>query len=230
MSVTLAFDATRRNIRSIPKGAQAAGYTTGSSDIKWTADDWKTHPHAIRICQDHGSDTTADILDMETNAAVPKDCAVWAIKALANYRAGKRIGQRSPAIYASASRITEVVNALNAGHIHSGIGLWVAHWGLTQAQAVMNVANAAGPFPIIGMQFRNTTSNDLNIFSSEWLANVSAKDHINVSTTPSIPPGQWKDPKEWTWKQAIQLGIGQDNKLHAFVYDLSTGKWVKMAL
>jgi hypothetical protein len=45
----------------------------------------------------------------------------------------------------SQSRVTEVVNALIAGGISSGVGLWIAHFGLTQAQATAMVLNASGP-------------------------------------------------------------------------------------
>ena len=34
MAVTAGFDAIHANIGHLPRGAQAAGYTTGSSDIR----------------------------------------------------------------------------------------------------------------------------------------------------------------------------------------------------
>jgi hypothetical protein len=226
MAIITVFDATHTNISSLPRGVQVAGYTTGSSDIRWTTQDWKTHPNAIRICQDHGSDTTADILDMETNAAIPKDCAVWARKALDNFRNVRRPGQRMPAIYASASRITEVVNALISGGITSGIGLWVAHFGVSQMEAAREVANASGPFPMIGFQFRNTAVNDISVFDSAWLGKVS---RMASKVIPEVPPGEWSDANKWDWKQVMIGGVGMDGRMHLFVYNPDTGKWVKMA-
>jgi hypothetical protein len=47
----------------------------------------------------------------------------------------------------SRSRVTEVVNALVVGGVRSGVGLWVAHWGMSRSQAEAEVRNAGDPFP-----------------------------------------------------------------------------------
>ena len=47
-----------------------------------------------------------------------------------------------------------------------------------------------------------------------------------VTTQPPVPPGQWKNPDEWTWKDAYQAGIGLDGKFHLF--HLENGHWVKV--
>lgn len=173
MSVVVAHDVIHGNIGHLPPG-QSAGYTTGSPDIRWTASDWAAHPGAVRICQDYGSDHTADILDVERYAATNADAAPWYRAAEAAYLAARRPGQRSPAIYTSASNVTPLVNALIAGGVTSGVGLWVANWNLTQAQAYADVVNAAGPYPIIGVQWASGTYYDTDVFSGSWLARVSA--------------------------------------------------------
>src|SRR6185312_11677342 len=105
-------DAIRANIGHLPKGP-AAGYSTGTGIVPWGPADWKAHPGAVRICQDPpASDTTADVLDVEFQAATIARCAPWAEAAAANVAAGKRPGQRHPAIYMSLSAVTPVVNAL----------------------------------------------------------------------------------------------------------------------
>jgi len=43
---------------------------------------------------------------------------------------------------------------------------------------------------------------------------------------PPVPPGQWKNPDEWTWKDAYQLGIGLDGEFH--VFHLENGAWVRI--
>jgi hypothetical protein len=43
---------------------------------------------------------------------------------------------------------------------------------------------------------------------------------------PPVPPGQWKNPDEWTWKDSYQLGVGLDGQLH--VFHLEGGTWVKI--
>ncbi|HET9975284.1 MAG TPA: hypothetical protein VFQ68_44125 [Streptosporangiaceae bacterium] len=166
-------DAIRTNVSHLPKGP-AAGYTTGHGVVPWGAAEWKAHPGAVRICQDpRATDTTADVLDVEAGAATIGVCARWAEAAAANVAEGKRPGQRHPAVYMSLSMVTPVVNALIAGGIHSGVSLWVANWNLTEAEATALVAHAGGPWPIIGVQYRNAGTYDVSVFSKPWLAAVS---------------------------------------------------------
>ena len=215
-------DAIRANIGHLPKG-QAAGYSTGSGTVPWGAAEWKAHPGAVRICQDPGAtDTTADVLDVEAGAATTGVAARWAKAAAADYAAGKRPGQRHPAIYMSLSKVTPVVNALIAGGIHSGVSLWIANWNLTLAEATALVAHAGGPWPVIGVQYANRGTYDVSVFSQAWLKEVS----VTASAGPPVPPGQWKNPDEWTWKDAYQAGIGLDGKFHLF--HLEDDHWVKV--
>jgi hypothetical protein len=166
-------DAIRVNISHLPKG-QAAGYSTGHGTVPWGAAEWKAHPGAVRICQDPGAtDETADVLDVEAHAAGVATVARWAEAAAANVAAGKRPGQRHPAIYMSLSMVTPVANALVHGGISEGVGLWVANWNLSAAEAAALVAHAGGPFPVIGVQYRNAGTYDVSVFSRPWLAAVS---------------------------------------------------------
>jgi lysozyme family protein len=183
VSITVVYDATHDNIGSLPRGAQVAGYTTGTgTHIRWTAADWAAHPGAVRIDQDPAAtDHTADILDVESGAATLSDVVPWFKAALANYRNAARPGQRWPAIYASQSAITSVANALVAGGVtEAGPGLWVANWNLSQAAAVAEVLAASGPYPIVGVQFRDPGPYDVSVFSADWLNAVSGP--------PSPPP------------------------------------------
>jgi len=178
-------DAIRINIGQLPKGL-AAGYTTGSGIVPWGPADWKNHPGAVRICQDPGaSDTTADILDVEQGAATPAVAARWCEAAAANVAAGKRPGQRHPAVYMSLSAVTPVVNALVAGGIHSGVGLWIANWNLTAAEAAALIHASGGPFPVIGVQHRNAGAYDVSEFSKPWLDAVSG----DPAAQPAQPQG-----------------------------------------
>jgi hypothetical protein len=184
---TIGYDCTRANLPSVPRGAQLAGYATGiGSGIPWTAADWAAHPGAIRIAQAASLPADeavhADVLDVEAGAATISECAPWARDAMASFAAVRRPGQRRPAIYFSASNVHAVVNALIAGGVTSGVGLWIADWNLSQAQAVADVLAGAGPFPVIGVQFRNAGPYDCDIWSSAWLADVSRP------TAPAPPP------------------------------------------
>lgn len=170
MSIQIAYDCTRANIGSAPAGL-LAGYTTGSSDIRWTAADWAAHPGAVRIDQDAGaSDGTADVLDVEAGAATVSDVPGWSKLALANFRAKKRTGQRTPLIYMSQVNVTPVANALTgAGMADGSVGLFIANWNLAQGEAVAEVLAASGPFPVCGLQFKNAGLFDIDVFSSAWL-------------------------------------------------------------
>lgn len=180
MTAILAYDATHLNINRLPRESQDAGYTTGTSDIRWTNADWRNHPHAVRIDQDFAaSDPSADVLDVENGAATIADCPVWAKRAETDYNNITRVGQRTPAIYTSESNLTAVANSLVNGGIKSGVGLWVANWNLNVSQAVALVDNAGGPFPIIGVQYSNGEFYDYDVFDVGWLTHVSGVRVLN---------------------------------------------------
>lgn len=203
MAITLGHDCIHANISHLPPG-QAAGYTTGSPDIKWTDADWKAHLGAVRICQDNGSDHTADVLDVEQGAASNADAPRWFMGALAAYHAGTRPGQRSPAVYTSASNVTPLVNALAAGGVKTGCALWVANWNLGEGSASVDVEHAAGPFPVIAVQYASNVFYDSDVFSRTWLAAVSVKAgtphrHLTVNgdTVADLAASRHMDPGPW---------------------------------
>lgn len=223
MAVLLGHDVIHANISHLPPGV-AAGYTTGSAAIQWTSADWRTHPGAVRICQDIGaSDHTADVLDVERGAATNGECAGWFKRALGAYQSGVRPGQRSPAIYTSASNVTPVVNALIAGGVKSGCGLWVANWSIGQGTATVDVQHAAGPFPVVGVQYASNSLYDSDVFSSAWLNDVSQKPgsapfrHLTAAgdTIASIAASRGMRPDTWLVLQ---------HKLGADVAALAAGK------
>jgi hypothetical protein len=223
------YDATRDNISHLPGGQQAAGYATGSGGVPWAPADWAAHPGAVRIDQDPAaSDTTADILDVEAGAATIGSCAAWAARAALSHQAATRPGQRKPAIYASRSNITPICNALAAGGVISGVGLWIADWSLTPEQAAAEVAAASGPYPVIGVQYRNAGAYDISVFSRAWLDAVSAPlpPKPPAPAAPPAPPGPWNDPHTWNWTDVVTGGIGLDGKFHLF--HLENDAWVKI--
>lgn len=183
MSIVIGFDVMGANLGRVPAGAQLAGYSTGSGDVPWTAEEWAAHPGAVRICQDAGaSDVTADVLDVERGAATIADTAPWYKAAASSYAGAHRPGQRHPAVYASQSNVTPLVNALTAAGIKSGPGLIIANWSLTETQAAADVLAAAGPFPVVGVQFASNQFFDTDAWSSSWLSDVSA------AVKPPAPP------------------------------------------
>lgn len=177
-------DATHANITSLPVG-QVAGYVTGTPDIAWTPADWSAHPGAIRIDQTPAGtpwDATADVDDFETSAVSLTELAGRAKLRLAAFESGTRPGQRSPLVYASATNISAVANALVNGGIDSGIGLWVANWNMTDPEAVAAVSSASGPFPIRGVQFHNAGSYDMSVMDASWVNSVSGKTNVPMAS------------------------------------------------
>jgi hypothetical protein len=201
------YDAIRVNAGQLPPG-RAAGYTTGSGTVPWSAAEWAAHPGAVRIDQDPAaSDRTADVLDVESGAATISDCPPWCEAAEANWATARRPGQRKPAVYCSASNVTSVVNALGAAGIKSGPGLWVADWNLTQAEAVAIVEAGGGPFPVIGVQYGNRGAYDISVFSVPWLTAVSG----DPPAAPQPAPGpDWTETLMQTLPTLSQGATGED--------------------
>ena len=177
MTEVVGIDATHANIGQLPPGLQYAGYSTGSPDIRWTPEDWAAHPGALRIDQDaSASDGTADYLDVERGAATNAEASSWYRRALMSYRAATRPGQRAPGFYTSQSNVTPLVNALIAGGVTSGPKLIIARWDLlATVEDILRITEAAGPFPVVGMQITNASPLpfDVDLFSAAWLAAVS---------------------------------------------------------
>jgi hypothetical protein len=82
------------------------------------------------------------------------------------------------------------VNALTAAGITSGVSLWIAHFGISEANAAAVVAAASGPFPVTGFQFTDLGGGgayDLDIFSQAWLAAQSGAAGDTVAQGSSGP-------------------------------------------
>lgn len=182
------YDCTGANIAHNP-GGQAAGYVTGSGGVPWTPADWAAHPYAVRIDQSPtltAIDETADVLDVERGAATNNQAAQWYQAAVKSFLEVKRPGQRMPAIYTSLSNVTPLVNALIGAGVHSGPRLWVAHYGITPAQADQLVNASGGPFPIVAVQYATTTFYDLDRYQQAWLDRRSVA--VKPAAAPATPP------------------------------------------
>jgi hypothetical protein len=167
-ATVMGFDAISRNIIHLPARHQLAGYTTGSPDIRWSTQQFGQHPGCIRICQDaQASDQTADVLDIERFAATNTEARGWILKADAARQNKTRHGQRNPCIYTSQSNVTPLANILGPSY---RVSLWIANWSLTMAQAVKMIESAAGPWPVVGVQYATTGFYDVSVFSTAWLA------------------------------------------------------------
>jgi len=214
------YDATHENIGHLPKG-QAAGYITGSPKVQWADADWAGHPGAVRIDQSPvitAADVRCDMVDLENGAVTLAELAEVVRDAQQAYKTGLRPGQRWPGVYCSRAMVTPAVNSLAAGGVLS-CPLGVADWNNNVSMARAEIEQASGPYPIVWRQYANDGTYDSGVFSVPWLVEVSA-------ARPPAPPGQWLDPHAWTWKSAVQSGVGMDGQYHAF--HLTGGTWEKI--
>ena len=226
-------DATGGNLASLPAGfAVLAGYSTGSDGVPWSAEQWSSHPDAIRIDQspeNTAADETADVLDVEAGAATFADIAPWALAARSAWARAARPGQRHPAVYASESNLTPVCNALAVAEV-TGVGLFVADWTGSREDAVAMLQASSGPYPVIGVQYADEGLYDLDVFLGSWLDARSTKPApVPPSPVrPAVPPGQWNNPETWTWAEVSVTGTGLDGKMHTFSYSKPGNTWVKV--
>lgn len=215
MTIQIVYDVTHTFIGSVPQGGMVALYSTGTPDIKATQADIESHPGCLLICQDFGlTDTTADYADVESGAGTPQQVPQWFKAAVANYHNGVRPGQRWPAVYCSANNVTNVANALvNAGITSNGPGLVIANWSLTETQAIADVLAASGPFPIVGIQFRNNGPYDTDVMSGEWINTMSGPTTPVTPVKPTDPtpptaptpePASIRIQENWHWCHKCQ--------------------------
>ena len=175
-------DAIHGDVSSIPAGAKkVAGYVTGSSDIEWTAADWRWFATTakVRINQRPGSDPLlCDVLDVEPGA--------WTNQEAAQACKERQQHRLQVSLYSSQDNLTPLLNACIAAGVTSG-NLWVANYSLSVAEATAMVVHRYGPWPIQAVQWAAPQSNpdtfipgsdrtlaegncDLSVTAPGWLA------------------------------------------------------------
>lgn len=158
-----------------------AFYGTGSPDIVATPAMLADNPYAIMIDQSPvitQIDTSLDIYDMETGALTVNELGEVIHDALANRAKGFRKGQRTPLVYFSDSRLSEVTTALDKAALQGKCGLHIAHWGVSAAQAAIRIMQTVhDPYPVKAFQYRNAGTYDLDVFELEWIATSGQYNH-----------------------------------------------------
>lgn len=184
----LAQDATGGNSNQIPVGTQAVGYTTGPN-VAWTTAEFAAHvtPYpAIRIDQDpNATDYTADILDVEAQAATVPEIVNWITKARANYAAHVRPEQRWPGIYCQVSNLNSAVAALESAGL-TNVPFWLTEPGTALSTATTAVATATGSYPLIGVQYEFGTVVDYDVFSETWVKTMTG---VKPVDPPAVQTG-----------------------------------------
>jgi hypothetical protein len=186
-------------IKALPAGNLVALYDTGSASIISTAIDRGEIPsqlHTVMIDQGFtGSpNLNANVRDVENGA--------WTVAKAVN-RTGWNVPR--PTLYVGfPNTVQEVAAAGWKGDV------WLVHSGAapTAPPTVPSGLN------VVAVQFNFTNSAfDVSVvFDPNWPNKAPAP-----KTPP--PPGQWRDPAEWTWKQVFTGGVGLDDRLHLFELD-----------
>jgi hypothetical protein len=141
---TTMIDSIHATCHNIPTGTRkAAGYVTGSADIRWTRADWDRfdprHTGLVRIDQSFGGRV-----------------AHWV---RTRHAAGKRFSD----VYANRSTFPAVAAALDAagpqGMFHRHVRLWLADWSLSRAQAAALLGTYLDGHKIVAVQWASPSSN-----------------------------------------------------------------------
>lgn len=172
LATVAGYDVTAKNYARRPPSGQAALYVTGTSDIIATPAMLKENPHAITINQS-GANVIADEYDVETGAITPAQLPGLIRNAQAAWLTGN--GRRRPVAYVNQSNKTAVVNALTSAKI-TNVGLHIADYSLTEAQAITLLQMSNGPYPVIGYQYNDAGEYDEDVWLESWVNDVSTTD------------------------------------------------------
>lgn len=226
-TVTLGADVISENLHLVPVGAfpvlglyvtQVGG---GTGFIAATPAQLAAHPDCVKYGQlPSGDPFWVDVLDKEAGAATDQEVKDWAHNAQSSFTAGTHPGQRMPAIYVSANGVSQVANDLVAAGVTSGIGLIIANWNLSEAQAAADVIAHAGPFPIVGLQYRDPGPYDLDVYLTEWLLERSGpKPPANTYGPPLNLLATGGDTSvKLTWEPPGTQGLPDPTNYDIFMY------------
>jgi len=160
MQTVTMIDTIGGSAHNVPAGTpRVAGYVTGSGDVPWSVADWSRFRAAaqVRIAQAPGTDPiTADVLDVETGAAMPADSPGWILSRIA-------AGYTWSVIYGTAGTLAAVRAALIAagpeGWWYGHVYCWLAEWSLSEEQAVRVLGTEVAGMTCVAAQWASPSSN-----------------------------------------------------------------------
>lgn len=163
LAYDLMYDGIRADVPKIPTTAKkVAGYVSGAEhSFWWQAPDWARFPHAahLRIDTDGSKPLASDVADCENGDMSPAGAARWA-------RTRNEHGYWAD-IYCSESVADEVRAACKADGV-TRRRFWLAHWGISQAQAVAKLQG-----DVVAVQFTSPSTHpgqgyDLSVARTDW--------------------------------------------------------------
>lgn len=174
------WDITAVEYAQRPGTGRAMLYGTGTPDIKATPQMIADNPYCVMVDQSpyiDAIDTTMDVYDMETGALTLTELGEVIHDAIDQRAHHIRAGQRVPLIYASESRLDEVIRTLDKAQLQDKCGLFPAHWGVSVTDASNRILTASGPYPVRAMQIANAGTYDRDLFSVNWLSTSGEWNH-----------------------------------------------------
>lgn len=201
------FPVAMAHISALPAGNIVALYDTGSPNIAATPADIAAVPtrlHTVFIDQGFtGSPNLhANVRDVEQGG--------WSVANAVN-KTGWNVDR--PTLYLGFPDTAQEA----ADHGWKG-DVWLVRPSNVPPTAPPAVAPGLN---VVAVQwnFGNSNFDESVVFDPTWPAK-----EVTVAT-PTVPPGQWKDPKAWTWKSVTAIGVGLNGEQYQFIYEPSTGQW-----
>jgi hypothetical protein len=210
------------NLAHIPLTVQiAAYYDDGSLGVATPAQVEQRFPHAKYgwcVIDVNGSTPAADVRDWETGDKAGS-LEQWVIDH--NAAAGKK----NAVVYCNRSTIPEVRQLTGSQILGTDYWLWVA--------TLDGTVFGPGQYPhVIANQVKGAqlTGGDWDmsvVYDDTFFLPLAKPKPAPKPPKAQVPPGQWNNPKVWTWASASIAGVGLNGLNYTFDFNLTTGEWVK---
>lgn len=163
-------DTIHADVDNIPADfPKVCGYTTGTPDIQWTAQDWARFRHSakIRLNQQDGSDPfNCDGFDIEPGAwQIPN-----AVSGASRRRALRTV------FYLPASMLPEAEAAVRAAGLTEWVYYGIANWNLSHEEAVTFLGGR-----VVWVQWASPTSNPDTLIPGTKLTLAEANADLSVT-------------------------------------------------
>jgi hypothetical protein len=185
---TTMIDATSASAGNIPSGSpKVAGYVTGTSEVRWTPQDWARFDPAttslVRIDQGFTwppLPTSYDVLDVE-------NLAVTAAEVPAAVQARIAAGITWTTVYGSASALAAVEARLRAAPFGAGwyyghVDCWLADWNLNEAEATALLGTRISGLTCTAVQWASPASNPGTVLPGSTLTLAQSNCDLSVTT------------------------------------------------
>lgn len=165
-------DVTHSSLGNVPHklNIKRAGYTTGSPDIRWTGEDWKSNPDAtVHIDQsDSVFPNSGNVKDIENGASTIPVAVEWAKR-----RAALHLDST---FYISSANLEAAEAAVREAGLASWVTYWIADWNLSREEAIAELGGR-----IVAIQYASPTSNPRSVIPGTKITLSQANVDLSVT-------------------------------------------------